>query len=315
MIERFLEKYRRGQTGIWTGLAADDLADAPFPDQMFHAGAEVPKADINVLWARWFVRSLFVASSSTARVVDIVREIARYIDERHAGLSQSKKDSLRQQLFELVSDEMTRERQEGRKAVSGRDREVLLDLAGTPCRCALCGYRFSQEAIDRFVDQVPVAIPLPRYVDFIRPSGLYEQDLRIEVDHKYPVSKGGGHLNNLQLLCGWCNGAKRDYTNIYECGVAPLPFMHPRRGLIEVPQPFWIVRKMVAVRACEHPGPEACTENNTSCELRIAPIFGGAMTPPNLAVFCEKHDPLRSDRLILPREYQKGRSWTKRRAQ
>lgn len=294
------------------GLSADELADAPFPEQMFHSGGEVPKADINVLWARWFVRSLFVASAPV-KVAEIVREIGRYIDARHAAISQARKELLRQQLFDLVSDEMARERNQGRKAVSVRDRELLLELAGTPCRCALCGYKFSQEAIDRFVDQAAVSIPLPLYVDFVRPSGLFEEDLRIEIDHKYPVSKGGGHLDNLQLLCGWCNGAKRDYTNIYECGVTAVPFFHPRRGLVEVPQPFWIVRKLVASRACEHSGADACEETSATCELRIASIFGGAMTPPNLAVYCEKHDPLRSERLVLPRDYRDGKSKAKKR--
>jgi HNH endonuclease len=175
----------------------------------------------------------------------------------------------------------------------------LLDLCDTSPYCWYCGHRFSESAINSFTGEPMTghAPELPLYLDFTAPRGILTNDARIEVDHLHAFSRGGGSdIDNLKLACGWCNRHKSALSILYDAPAYPRLLKHPRLGDVFTPVPFWVVRVLGTRRSCESP---QCTSDTSGGPLVIAPWkSGGAMVPGNLAVFCEAHDPLSSDRLV-----------------
>ncbi|MFC7870788.1 HNH endonuclease [[Kitasatospora] papulosa] len=131
--------------------------------------------------------------------------------------------------------------------------------------------------------------------------------LCVEVDHVVPVAEGGATaVDNLRLACGWCNSVKNRYTNIYDT----IPWSagilsHPALGPVTRPQPLWVLRTVATRRRCEFA--EGCTARIEGAELFAGPRNqGGALTPVNVAVYCEQHDPWHLDRWIGPKRLAAG---------
>ena len=140
---------------------------------------------------------------------------------------------------------------------------------------------------------------LPAFVDFVKPSGLIVRDHSIEIDHVFPVARGGREGHNLRLICGWCNSAKGDRCSLYDVSSRPIAFCHPRRGRMTVPRPFWVVRLLAIHPTCEWTGPGGCTQSTRTAELTVYGLHtAGSMNPSNLRVTCFEHHPLGHERLV-----------------
>nr|WP_281380603.1 HNH endonuclease [Brevundimonas variabilis] len=170
----------------------------------------------------------------------------------------------------------------------------------SPPRCYLCGFAFSQEAIQKFLGQPASPVVLPPTLDVLRPRGRKPHEVSIEVEHVMPVTSGGQAGDNLRLACGWCNRAKSSKTSIYDAaftsrnpsGGAPLVLAGELQ--YELPEPFWVVRIIAIQRHCQADG---CNATISNSELRITlKDFSGSPNPTNLRAVCPRHDPIATER-------------------
>ncbi|WP_228379231.1 hypothetical protein [Demequina rhizosphaerae] len=84
---------------------------------------------------------------------------------------------------------------------------------------------------------------------------------------------------------------------LYDVGLASRSRRHPRRGVVSVPQPFWVVRTLALRPRCEFL--EGCEKTAISSELTVALRHEkGDANPSNLTVTCIEHHPWGSDRLV-----------------
>lgn len=315
----FVERYAGWSSDGWTKESVEGMAGSIHPDAVMGSSWDVIRGDAQALWARWFVASLIhpskLASQQSGSRIEVVRAVNSAIDERFSHMSKGNKVSLAGHLVDLARQEIARRRPSNRTGLSRLQKLELLDAAGDPPRCWICGYAFSQSAISRYTEGGKAPIQLPEIVDFVRPAGLFENDLTIHIDHVTPVKFGGGEDDNLKLACGWCNGAKREHGNLYEVSTEGEALLHPKLGLIDLPQKFWTVRILAIRQECQHMGPQHCTSTVHNAQLRISPRSSGSFTPPNLTCYCNAHDPLASDRFITPAAYfeglQKAKRWYK----
>ncbi|HIA54453.1 MAG TPA: hypothetical protein EYN91_20595, partial [Candidatus Melainabacteria bacterium] len=186
-------------------------------------------------------------------------------------------------------------------------RNLLFD-AGDPPRCWICGAKFHKQSVECYLSPgCEGDIPLPHQVDIMTPKGLYQDDLKIQIDHAIPFSRGGTEENdNLRLACGWCNRYKSSHTNLYDVGGITIAGNQEIPEVSSLPKPFWSVRFMVVYGKCQFQGAEGCDKSVKSEEIRIAPInTNGAMNPRNLQLTCPEHDPIRSSRLQSLRRARK----------
>jgi hypothetical protein len=205
----------------------------------------------------------------------------------------------------VVHCKAERRRQRGRVCLTREERITLLDLSGEPPACWICGHPFSSISTDNFLNVERREIPLPEFVDLLKPRGLKTQDFRIEVDHVRPYSLGGEDGDNLKLSCGWCNRQKAALESIYDVPGRP----RQNKGMLSevissLPQPFWVVRVLALSEICQHQ--QGCSAQKTSSILTIAPrSMSGSMVPSNLCVVCNEHDPLKNVRFQPRRVVEK----------
>jgi len=171
----------------------------------------------------------------------------------------------------------------------------MLVRAGDPPRCWLTGYKFTNDAIDRFLGDSSV-VPSPlTFVDIYKRQGLVSRDLQIEIDHLHPFSLGGGDEDNLKIVCGWANSNKGAKVSLYGASGLAVQAKIGGRSLF-LPQPYWVIRLIGSVRKCEHE--EGCENDIGSVELTVAPsLKSGIPNPIGLRVCCPSHDTLGSRRL------------------
>jgi hypothetical protein len=184
-----------------------------------------------------------------------------------------------------------------RVTVDHNTKRLLLDLAGKKQpRCWICGASFSNEAIDNYLYMRNYRLPVPYFIDVLKPRGLEECDLRIEIDHVFPFSEGGAESSdNLRLACGWCNRRKRELVSIYDVAGKPLKAKRNQIGLHTLPQPFWVVRLLGLVQKCEHSDGCDATAQDSELTVQLANSRGSA-NPANLRVVCYEHDQMREKR-------------------
>ncbi|MFT7866782.1 MULTISPECIES: HNH endonuclease [Amycolatopsis] len=135
----------------------------------------------------------------------------------------------------------------------------------------------------------------------MRPRGLKQRHLSIEIDHVTPVAGGGSNdVDNLRLACGWCNQVKSRYASLYDVATWPARHVdHPSLGWMTLPQPFWVLRIVSMRGRCEHP--DGCSARLATDELFAAPARArGTLNPVNVRVYCHEHDPWSIDRLVSP---------------
>lgn len=284
----------------WGRAELRELGGLDVPDAALGGHRFLLRADIAERWGRWFAESLADPVRYAARGVTKMRvraDVSSSVRRWFGEYSGAELDEVTRVATDAVWELVTRLRAAtgSRRGLRRDDRLLLLDLAGTGPRCWICGGAFSDAAIGNFLDGVGARVPLPGLVDILKPRGLVERDLSIEVDHVVPHSKGGGDDENLRLACGWCNRHKSSFGSMYDIRTDYEMRQKAGQGTwrfggVTVPKPFWTVRVLGVIGACEHR--EGCPATASDSELTVHPVNGrGAMNPVNLRVTCLEHDP------------------------
>lgn len=290
---------------VWEMAGIQRLAQFTFPDSLVGRRQSLLKADMHQQWLRWFVESIVDPRQIANRrlpyphvfkaVLDAVSQ--RFSDQDKTQSEKMALSSLIAGIACSIAESINTSR--SRSSISGSQRNLLLQLAGAPPRCWVCGAIFSEQAIEGFLYGEKSEVPMPLFLDVFKPRGLVERDMRIEVDHVYPFSRGGVDDENLRLACGWCNKHKSAHLSMYEVEGQPRHAVFGSGILCSIPQPFWTVRLLATVKACEHPG--GCSKSTSTSELTVVKInFSGAPNPTNLRVTCVEHDPMADIRLQPP---------------
>ena len=305
MAETDFIRFALGDAGdVWRKSTLDALAARHAPDSLLGRRRTLLRSDIHEQWARWFVEALadpyrYVGQDVTYPY--LFKDVFQVVDRRFQEFTIPEKRQLAStsaRILNRMVEALDAERR--RRSVSKADRSLMIDIAGNPPRCWICGARFPENAVDGFVFEEPRSVPLPHFVDVLKPRGLNARDLRIEVDHVVPFSRGGDGDDNLRLACGWCNANKSDLRSLYDTAGRPRTSARNDLGLTTLPHPFWTIRLLATERRCEHP--DGCDRSADNAEISVTPsIGGGALNPSNLRVTCYDHDPLADSRLQPPR--------------
>lgn len=305
----YLSAYSFDQ-GVWDLGISQGLAGVQVDQKIHRHRGYYLESDIRRLWAQWFIEGVLdphtlIEKYNQPLLLDIVPEVDRVLSSTFNVPTNIAWRDIRLAISEALLKRMEQIiAMQKRKAFRSKDRELLLAQAGQKPRCWVCGDAFEKGAIALFKGEVST-INLPRYVDVLRPKGLKERHLKIEIDHMFPIAKGGEHdITNFRLCCGWCNIHKKDRTSLYEVDGVPVRLMPgtitKKTSIRTIPRHFWTVRAMGLLQRCEHDG---CTATVSDSSLYISLIEpSGAATPSNLKVVCEDHDDYRSSRLHLAQD-------------
>ncbi len=303
-LNGFLEEALSDPASIWELTALVKSAARNPPDAILYRNAPMLRADAYAIWLRWFIEGvcnpLRYVDDETKTIVHVLADVTSRIYLMYPGDPQDERDAFAEAVADRIMREVERRRNLKRTNASLAQKQIMIDAASGDPRCWVCGFRFSSDAVARFLKKRKgVQLPLPELVDILRPRGLEERDISIEVEHIIPVANGGGGSENLALSCGWCNKSKSALTSIYDVG-GRAPRSEYRLGSqrwFELPHPFWTVRVLGTRKRCEHHG--YCTARTSNAELFIAPGDAlGAPNPTNLHVYCRDHDPYRAERLF-----------------
>jgi hypothetical protein len=317
VLQSFLENGINGLNCVWDPEKYDSFSSQTPPDVIFSGDASI-KSDILMHWISWFCQSMCHLESveknfSKAKLYSLVRRGLENFSPKFNGQDVSNICLL---ITNMLFSHMEILNGRNRARLTSRKKQEIISVKspivskfggnslnnkGKLC-CWICGYKFCQNAIDRFLENESAAIELPEFVDVYMPRGLHERDLTIEVEHKIPFSKGGGDLDdldNIELSCGWCNKYKSNFLSIYDANLVPKVYMHPKiNKKISIPQPYWAIRKLAYDHRCSH---EGC---NNAKDLYITTRNPhGAATPLNLTVVCKEHDNFSSSRLVPRIDY------------
>lgn len=284
----------------WDNNSLIKLSSLHVPDSILGQKRFILRSDINEQWARWFVESLAdpryyigLDFSYPRLFSDVLQNVSR----RFGNSTKSEKQELASVAARILQNWINNFQSERkRQHVTDNEKRLLIDLAGDYPRCWICGNKFAEESIDNFLKREQNKIPLPVFIDILKPRGLKQRDLSIEIDHVVPYSHGGTNEDNLKLACGWCNRYKSNFTSIYDIDGRPLSVKQNNTGIKSLPQPFWTVRLLAIGRRCEHP--DGCEVSADHDAVTVTPIMkDGAMNPSNLRITCYVHDPIREMRL------------------
>lgn len=288
----------------WTQDALREVSRLDVPSVVFGANDWLLKADHATTVARWFVEGLVDLAPYEFDDSLNIGHLYKELITQMRSLTPAPDDEVRKAARKLASfawHDVILRRNMGRKAIRKRLREEVWFREEPNQRCYLCGYKFTPLARDLFLHRTAGALTPRNLVDFTRPRGRSARHLAVEVDHVMPVIEGGAtDIDNLRLACGWCNIVKSRYCAIYDAKSWSVGVVsHPILGHVSVPQPLWLLR-LVAIRGrCEERS--SCQARLADHELFVAPRSPkGALTPTNLMVVCQDHDPWRHQRLVNP---------------
>jgi hypothetical protein len=298
----FLENTSARLETSWQMANLNRIAERRVPDFITGRQDTVLRADINTLWTQWFLESIcdperFV--ESYPGYAHIVHAVKIEVPSLFTNIEVSKHGELIKLISRLVDKEIQRRQMRNRIAFDSMIKAALWDVYGSEPRCWICGYKFSQWAINKFLGRIiSEEIPQPQFIDYLKPRGLVRRDFQIEIDHVFPFAGGGDDdPNNLRIACGWCNSHKSDRLSIYDVAAKPSVIQHPRLGRVSIPHPFWSVRLLSLHRRCEYEG--GCEKTVENAELTVTSRHKeGSMNPVNLRVTCLDHDHFGSDRYI-----------------
>lgn len=305
MIPLFYQSAYSFDQSVWdlkTGLA---LAGTVVDQRIHRHKGYYLEADIRRLWASWFIEGIFdpyliIERNPKALLLDIMKEVDDELSPTFNNPLNIAWPEIRQAISVALLEKVNKIKiGYNRKNFSESQKRILLAQDAPRPHCWICGDAFSQQAIDIFLKDSDTPLPTPLYIDIFRPKGLNWRHLRIEIDHIFPVAKGGIHdITNFRLCCGWCNIYKKDLTSLYEAKGVPKRL---KKGNITqttkfrtIPQFFWSVRALGLTQKCEH---EDCLAQTKTEPLFISLICpNGSATPSNLKVTCKQHDPFKLDR-------------------
>ncbi|MFI1502092.1 HNH endonuclease [Streptomyces platensis] len=305
----FFAEIKRALDSNWSDEALRSLSKHVVPEVVSGNHGWLLRGDLSTVWGRWFIESLVDLAPyelDTERSIGHLHlPILEYFNAVSPQVPLDERKKYARVLTRFAWQLVLARRGRRRVAIGIALREELWTMGQPEPRCYLCGFLFGDHARDKFLGVAKELPPNPPLVDFTRPRGTRASQLCIEVDHVIPVAEGGKTtVENLRLACGWCNSVKNRYTNIYDTipwsvGI----FQHQSLGPVTQPQPLWVLRTVATRRRCEFP--DGCTARIEDGELFAGPRnINGALTPVNLAVYCEGHDPWCIDRWIGPKRLE-----------
>lgn len=306
VLNSFFSQCINGFNNAWYPSDFAPLSNIQAPDLVF-SGDDSIKTDVLLRWASWFFQSMCLIDSfdelSKPQIISRVRD---GISCFGVSLSQPDKDKISILIANFLYNQSKNSLERKRQKLTERKRQEIIAVksgVNKVVSCWVCGHRFDDDVVQRFLISRKVKPALPDFVDVLTPRGLVDRDLDIEVEHKIPFSKGGGDLddiNNIDISCGWCNKGKSNYLSIYDANSKPKIYFNKDVNFkISVPQPYWAIRKLAYNNKCSHPN---CVNENG---LRISLInLKGAATPLNIKVVCKEHDDLRDIRLVPRLNYK-----------
>jgi len=290
-LNAYINQVIPGISSSWYPNNLASLAILNPPSAVFPNNNVICKSDMSFIWLSWFVETVYdynLAKDdiSYAAVFSYVRR-----GLIHSGFSESAENftDVSKTVSRLVYEYIGKVR--GRKRIQPKvtTKEALLEKYDTTPTCWICGYRFSAEAVKRYLGE-NVNFNLPATFDYFSPRGLKERDISIEIEHKQPFSSGGADiddLDNIDLSCGFCNKHKWKFLSIYDANRGLRSFHHPSLGLVSVPQPYWGIRILALAEKCSE---EGCTVKKSKQQLYIDLVNPlGSASPTNLKVVCRKH--------------------------
>lgn len=291
----FITKALNNPASTWNNATLSGLAALQVPENVLGRRRTLLRADINEQWAMWFIESLADPRRYADKGISypfLFRDVLTVVDQRFHTFTKPEKKQIASTVARILHQRISAfQDKRQRQSVSRSEKILLIELAGSSPRCWLCGWQFTEEAIDNFIQQGRREITLPKFIDVLIPRGLKQRDLSIEIDHVVAHAHGGDNEGNLRLACGWCNRYKSALTSIYDVEGRPRQVKPNNLGINSLPQPFWLVRLLATERRCEHS--EGCDRSADNSEMTIAPIYkGGALNPSNLMVTCYTHDNL-----------------------
>lgn len=299
---RFIESSIQYLANSWSGINQSDPVSLSAVGSLLGGRRDLIMGDIYAHWVRWFVESLGDPKVLSEREVSFAVLYSRIsIAIKQSAFSKYNSTEDTSEVARMIAQSLRRTAQlisdsRRRANLDMDDRKLLLDISGASPRCWICGFRFSDQAIDGFRFRRTHSTALPHFVDLLMPRGLMERDLKIEVDHVMPFARGGLDESNLKLACGWCNRHKGANISIYD--VSPNPRIVPQNpyGIRSLPQPLWMVRMLACSGFCEDSS--GCNASVSDGPLYVAARHrDGAMNPTNLMLTCRNHDPIRNIRL------------------
>ncbi|EPB6481579.1 MULTISPECIES: HNH endonuclease [Pseudomonas] len=311
-VSSYISNAPSDPAGIWQQPELEKWSTSP-PEDMTARHETILRADAHALWFRWFIEGicnpLRYVDDEKKTIIDVLSDVIPRVDEIYPKEPADERSQVAKKIATHIMAEVSRRRQIERVSASIHQKRELIDSSAEEPRCWMCGYRFSERAIEKFLGKTRgLTLDPPQFVDILRPRGIYVRDIGIEVEHIVPVAGGGGGLENLALACGWCNKSKGARTSLYDADARA-----PRASYVlgnirwhELPHPFWTVRLMATRMRCEHSS--GCDRNIKNSELFIAPSdHRGAPNPSNLHIYCAEHDPYHLSR-FFPRE-EAARIW------
>lgn len=296
----FIEAALRDPRNHWNADAIGKLSSMQVPDAILGRRRTLLRADSSQQWARWFVEGLVDPRryvGGRLNYAQIFSDVLEAVNNRFSDRTMQERVQLASSVSQALLRAVEQLASERRRALIDRSQKsFLIDVAGDPVRCWICGTAFDQVALDNFIYGETEPLPVPAFVDVLKPRGLVPRDGAIEIDHILPVALGGENEDNLALACGWCNRSKRAAVSVYEVEGRPRTAGLNRIKLFSLPQPFWVVRQLAVVRQCEHV--DGCDRNALNAAMTVSPTMpGGSVNPQNLITTCFEHDPLRDVRL------------------
>ncbi|WP_417188505.1 HNH endonuclease [Streptomyces scabiei] len=288
----------------WSEDGLREIAQLNIPGDLLGKNGWILRADYSMTVGRWFIEGIVDLgryARNTDNIGHLFLEISTCLRELDPTVPNDEIRSASRQLATFAWREVAARRNAGRERIDRALRDAVWFRDEPLQRCYLCGYKFSSNARDLFLQRTRVPLEPHKLVDFTRPRGVKPRHLTVELDHVIPVAEGGAtDEENLRLACGWCNIAKSSLWSLYDAKAWSSGVIeHPSLGHVSVPQPLWMLR-IVATRArCETP--DGCGAKLETDELFVAPRNSkGALTPTNLMVVCRKHDPWVGHRLVSP---------------
>jgi hypothetical protein len=309
MTPNFFRSAYSFDQSVWDLTAGQNLAGLAVDQRIHRQKGYYLESDVRRLWMQWFIEGMidphtFLERTPSPVLLDVLNEVDLVLSPTFNVPQNVGWPDIRSAISEALLKKITQIKNGNalRKAFTSSEKSILLATGAPDPRCWICGDKFSFEAIKRFEGDTTYKIHMPTYIDVFRPKGLKERHLKIEIDHVYPISKGGIHdLTNFKLSCGWCNLYKKDLQSLYEVSGKPIRLKTGRitksTTFRTIPQFFWSVRALGLTQKCEHDGCVANTKNSSLFISLIEP--SGAATPSNLSVVCEKHDKFSTERYKL----------------
>jgi len=290
-LHQYIEQSLIGFGSVWSssGVANQSIIDVP--EDVFLGGTSLLKNDINLQWLAWFCESLCnldecVDEVDLYKIFSLVRRGLTKVNIKTDEPNFLKLCSIISAfMFKRIESSSGRLRQR----VTKQNKIDLIESSQGVPRCWICNSKFSKEAVDIFLGKSG-DIKLPELIDYMMPRGLIERDLKIEVEHKLPFSKGGGDiddLKNIALSCGWCNRYKSNLISIYDVGRNLKNYRNKKFMGFSIPEPYWIIRKLALSERCSHEGCIITRKKNNLYIDLINPH--GAANPINLKVVCRNH--------------------------